>query len=407
MKADYQLLQTYVDILDKGVGDFDQQVRPKWQDGTPAHTFKVFGQVQRYNLQEEFPLSSVRKLNWKCAIDEILWIWQKKSYNIKDLNSKIWDQWANKGEHPDQEIGSIGKAYGYQMGDKKVLYNGEYVDMVDYMLSELKTNPGNRRILTEIFNHSQLHEMNLAPCVHEATFNVSNGYLNMVLNQRSHDTLAAGSWNVVQYAALLCMIAQSSGLKPGEMVHVVTDSHCYDRHVPMELQIIAGQCSIIQKRLMEKASADLIKAVEEKDVYDNLLEILKICNKKGVDFDAFISMAKLVENTNVDYQELVNHIRKDETFNATKTIIQIMLQDKRLHKALDFSQPKMIIDPNVDNFYNFNSPLMRTGSALEVKDGQFVREGQIVDNPNSSFHVEDYHPETDGVKLSGRVPVAE
>ena len=228
-KADYTLLNNYISILKDGEWDLSQDVRPKWANGVPAHTIKKFGVVNRYNLQEEFPISGVRKTNWKAAIDEIIWIWVLKSNNVKDLNSKIWDQWANIGNKPGQEIGSIGKAYGYQLGSKVIkTKDGKMIDQVDSVLHELMNNPANRRILTEIYNHSELHEMNLAPCVHEATFNVTNGVLNLTLNQRSNDTLAAGSWNIVQYAALLHMMAQSTGLKAGEILHVVTDSHCYD-----------------------------------------------------------------------------------------------------------------------------------------------------------------------------------
>ena len=233
-KADYALLNNYLTILKDGEWDLGENVRPKWADGTPAHTIKKFGVVNKYNLQEEFPISGVRKLNWKASIDEIIWIWLLKSNNVKDLNSKIWDQWANVGNHLEQEIGSIGKAYGYQLGAKVIkTRDGKMIDQVDNVIHELTHNPANRRILTEIYNHSELHEMNLAPCVHEATFNVTNGVLNMTLNQRSNDVAVANNWNVVQYAALLMMLAQVSGLVAGELVHVIADAHIYDRHIPV------------------------------------------------------------------------------------------------------------------------------------------------------------------------------
>lgn len=249
-RADYSILNNFLDIFNSGVDDFNKPIRPKWEDGTPAHTIKKFAMVNRYDLREEFPISSVRNMNWRAAIDEILWIWQKKSNNVRDLNSFIWDSWANKGEHPDQEIGSIGKAYGYQLG-RKVVHkkDGLILDQVDSVLYDLKNNPTSRRILTNIYNHDELQDMNLEPCAYSVTFNVTNGVLNMILNQRSNDTLTAGSWNVVQYAALLAMVARATGFEAGEMVHVVADSHIYDKHVPQVMNLIYFRCSLIQQNV--------------------------------------------------------------------------------------------------------------------------------------------------------------
>ncbi len=229
-KADELFIANMRDILDNGVWDTDLPVRPRWSDGTPAHTVKKFGIVNRYNLQEEFPVLTIRRTAFKSCIDELLWIWQKKSNNIRDLNSHIWDQWAD-------EKGSIGKAYGYQLGVKHKYKEGEF-DQVDRVLFDLKNNPSSRRIMTNIYNFSDLHEMNLYPCAYSMTFNVSGDTLNGILNQRSNDMLTANNWNVAQYAVLLIMFAQVSGLKAGELVHVIADAHIYDRHVPIVEEII-------------------------------------------------------------------------------------------------------------------------------------------------------------------------
>ena len=224
-RADEIYRATCLDILENGFWDTDLEVRPKWADGTPAHTVKKFGVVNRYNLKEEFPIMTLRRTYWKSAIDEILWIWQKKSNRISELGSHVWDEWAG----PD---GTIGKAYGYQLGVKHKYPEGEF-DQVDRVLYDLKHNPASRRILTSIFNHADLHAMNLAPCAYSMTFNVTGNTLNAILNQRSQDMLTANNWNVCQYAALLHMIAQVSGLEAGELVHVIADCHIYDRHVDL------------------------------------------------------------------------------------------------------------------------------------------------------------------------------
>ena len=229
-KADSIFINNCRDILDNGFWDKDFDVRPKWEDGEKAHTIKKFGIVNRYNLQEEFPILTIRRTYLKSAIDEILWIWQKKSNNIKDLSSHIWDQWAD-------ENGSIGKAYGYQLGVKHKYSDGEF-DQVDRVLHDLKNNPLSRRIMTNIYNHEDLHEMGLYPCAYSMTFNVSGDTLNGILNQRSQDMLAANNWNVCQYSILLMMFAQVSGLKAGELVHVIADAHIYDRHIPVIEEII-------------------------------------------------------------------------------------------------------------------------------------------------------------------------
>ncbi len=223
--ADQVFRQNCLDILQNGVRDDDLTVRPHWEDGVPAHTIKKFGVVNRYDLSREFPILTLRRTYWKSAVDELLWIWQKKSNNVHDLSSHIWDAWAD-------ENGSIGKAYGYQLGVKHHYKEGD-MDQVDRVLYDLKHNPASRRILTNIYNFADLHEMALYPCAYSMTFNVSGGTLNAILNQRSQDMLAANNWNVVQYAVLVHMFAQVSGLKAGELVHVIADCHIYDRHIPI------------------------------------------------------------------------------------------------------------------------------------------------------------------------------
>ena len=231
--ADTVFINMCKDILDNGVSTEGEKVRPKWEDGSYAYTIKRFGVVNRYDLSKEFPALTLRRTAFKSAVDEVLWIWQKKSNNIHDLNSHIWDEWADKD-------GSIGKAYGYQMGVKHQYKEG-MMDQVDRVLFDLKENPYSRRIMTNLYVHQDLHEMNLYPCAYSMTFNVTGDKLNAILNQRSQDVLAANNWNVVQYAVLLHMIAQVSGLKAGELVHVIADAHIYDRHIPLIRELISRE----------------------------------------------------------------------------------------------------------------------------------------------------------------------
>ena len=219
--ADERFIQNCKDILENGFSDVCYDVRPAWADtGEKAHTIKKFCIVNRYDLTKEFPVITLRKTFFKSAVDELLWIWQKKSNNTHDLKSKIWDAWAD-------ENGSIGKAYGYQLGIKHKYKEGEF-DQVDRVLYDLKHNPLSRRIMTNIYNHADLHEMNLYPCAYSMTFNVTGNRLNGILNQRSQDMLVANNWNVCQYAVLLHMFAKVSGLVAGELVHVIADAHIYD-----------------------------------------------------------------------------------------------------------------------------------------------------------------------------------
>ncbi len=229
-QADVLFTRMCRDILDHGFSSEGQTVRARWEDGTPAHTIKLFGIVNRYDLREEFPALTLRPTAIRTAVDEVLWIWQKKSNNIHDLHSHIWDAWADAD-------GSIGKAYGYQMAQKYRFAQGE-MDQVDNVLWQLQHTPYSRRILTSMYNFSDLSEMHLEPCAYSMTFNVTGRTLNAVLHQRSQDILTANNWNVVQYAVLLHMLAQVSGLEAGELVHVIADAHIYDRHVPIVEELI-------------------------------------------------------------------------------------------------------------------------------------------------------------------------
>ena len=235
--ADDVFIKMCRDIIDNGTDTTGELVRPHWEDGTPAYTVKRFGVVNRYDLSREFPIMTLRRTAIKSATDELLWIWQKKSNNINELNSHIWDEWAD-------ETGSIGKAYGYQMQVKHQYKEGMF-DMVDRVIWDLQHNPYSRRIMTNIYNFQDLHEMHLYPCAYSMTFNCTRDSesgklkLNAILNQRSQDVLAANNWNVVQYSVLVHMIAQVCDMVPGELVHVISDCHIYDRHIPIIEELIS------------------------------------------------------------------------------------------------------------------------------------------------------------------------
>ena len=237
--ADKVFINMCRDIIENGTSTEGEKVRPKWEDGTAAYTIKKFGVVNRYDLSKEFPALTLRRTAIKSCVDELLWIWQKKSNNVHELKSHIWDSWAD-------ENGSIGKAYGYQM-QVKHQYKEGMMDQVDRVLYDLKENPYSRRIMTNIYVHEDLHEMNLYPCSYSMTFNVTKEEgseqltLNGILNQRSQDVLTANNWNVCQYAVLLHMFAQVCGMKAGELVHVIADAHIYDRHIPLIEELISRE----------------------------------------------------------------------------------------------------------------------------------------------------------------------
>ena len=257
--ADDLFINMCKDIIDNGYSTEGEKVRPKWEDGTYAYTIKRFGVVNRYDLSKEFPAITLRKTYVKSAIDELLWIWQKKSNNVHDLKSHIWDSWAD-------ENGSIGKAYGYQLGVKHKYKEG-MMDQVDRLIYDLKNNPYSRRMLTNIYVHQDLSEMNLYPRAYSMTFNVTGDRLNAILNQRSQDVLAANNWNVVQYAVLVHMLAQVTGFKPGELVHVIADAHIYDRHIPIVKELITRPTHPAPKFYMNP---------NVKDFYDFTLDDFRI-----------------------------------------------------------------------------------------------------------------------------------
>ena len=236
-RADDIFIAMCSDIIEHGTTTEGQRVRPRWEDGTPAYTIKRFGVCNRYDLREEFPALTLRRTALKSAMDEVLWIYQRKSNNIHDLNSHIWDEWAD-------ETGSIGKAYGYQVGVRSHYPDGDF-DQMDRVLKDLRENPYSRRIMTNLYTFADLHEMNLYPCAYNAIYNVTQEpgedrpTLNMVLVQRSQDVLAANNWNVCQYAILLMMVAQVSNMNAGELVHMIADAHIYDRHVDVIRELIS------------------------------------------------------------------------------------------------------------------------------------------------------------------------
>ena len=273
-RADEIYIQTCRQILDHGVWDTDRPVRPHWEDGAPAHTIKQFCVVNRYDLREEFPIMTLRRTYYRSCIQELLWIWQKKSNRISELGSHIWDSWA-------REDGTIGKAYGYQLGVKHVYPEGMF-DQVDRVLYALRHDPASRRILTSLYNHHDLHEMALAPCAYSMTFNVSGNTLNAILNQRSQDMLTANNWNVVQYAVLVHMMAQVSGLEAGELVHVIADCHIYDRHVPLVEKMLENPRYPAPKFVMDKAVTDF---------YDFTVDSFRMEDYRFAPFDEKIPVA--------------------------------------------------------------------------------------------------------------------
>lgn len=259
--ADTVFINMVRDILDNGCSTEGEKVRPHWEDGTSAYTIKKFGVVNRYDLRKEFPIITLRKTALKSATDELLWIWQKKSNNVNELSSHIWDEWAD-------ETGSIGKAYGYQMGVKHQYKEG-MMDQVDRVIYDLKNNPFSRRIMTNIYVHQDLHEMNLYPCAYSMTFNVTQRKgedkltLNAILNQRSQDVLTANNWNVVQYAVLVHMLAQCCDMYVGEFMHVIADAHIYDRHIPLVKELIKRPVFDAPKFFMNPDIKDFYKFTKD------------------------------------------------------------------------------------------------------------------------------------------------
>ena len=274
--ADKVFIDMCKDFLENGVSTEGEKVRPHWEDGTPAYTIKKFGVVNRYDLSKEFPLVTLRKTALKSATDELLWIWQKKSNNIHDLHSHIWDAWAD-------ENGSIGKAYGYQLGVKH-RYKEGMMDQVDRVIYDLKNNPFSRRKMTNIYVHQDLHEMNLYPCAYSMTFNVTQKKgedkltLNAILNQRSQDILTANNWNVAQYAVLVHMLAQVCDMQVGELVHVIADAHIYDRHIPIVEELISRECYDAPTFHLNPEVKDFYKFTRDDVAVDNYITGPQVTN---------------------------------------------------------------------------------------------------------------------------------
>ena len=274
--ADKIFIDMCSDIIENGMSSEGLEVRPRWEDGTPAHTIKKFGVVSRYDLSKEFPAITLRRTGIKSCIDELLWIWQKKSNNINELNSHIWDSWAD-------ETGSIGKAYGYQMQVKHQYPEG-MMDQVDRVIYDLKHNPFSRRIMTNIYVHQDLSEMNLYPCAYSMTFNVTRKkdsdklVLNGILNQRSNDILAANNWNVCQYAVLIHMLAQVCDMEVGELIHVIADAHIYDRHIPIIKELITRPTYDAPKFWMNPEIKDFYQFTVDDFRLDDYETGPKVCN---------------------------------------------------------------------------------------------------------------------------------
>ncbi len=402
-RADWIYLTTTNKILKSGIWDINEKVRPKWSDGTSAHTAKVFAVNNVYDLEEEFPIVTLRYTNWKAAIDEILWIWQLKSNNVKDLNSHIWDQWADSN-------GSIGKAYGWQIGQKAIYKEGEF-DQIERVIWYLKNQPAFRSIVTEIFVHKDLHEMGLYPCVHGMQFDVTNGKLNLFLNQRSNDTLAAGSWNVVQYAALVYMLAQVCNLKPGILSHMIVNSHIYDRHIPYIIDLTLSRAKLIKEKLKNLDKNNLKNSLS-KEEYEKFNVFYNNVVYNEINFEFLIEQARGIEEkigksekNNINENDIINepiklkeyceNVIQTEDFKLADYIVENMFENPTLEKILGFTSPKLVLDTEVKDFYDFKSP--------KAKDN----DGNIIDNKETSFSVDNYNYEEYGVKLKSKVPVAE
>lgn len=307
--ADYHFAMHCECLIRNGMSDEDFEVRPKWNDGTPAHTKKIFHIVDRYDLREEYPIMTMRKLNAKNAIDEILWIYQKKSNNVNDLHSHIWDSWADKN-------GTIGKAYGYQMAQIHHYPEGGFTQ-IDKVIYDLKHNPGSRSIMLNLYNHADLSEMNLRPCAYSMTFNVNMNkkhemVLNGLLNQRSQDVLTANNWNSFQYSILLTMIARECNMIPGKLTHVIADYHIYDRHIPIVKNMIGDYRHSIELKVQEYDP----KFLFDHSVYHTIQQ------------DAILALKRIRDYNN-----------------------SVCLSD--IYKNIPYSTPKLIINPDVHNFYDF------------------------------------------------------
>lgn len=395
-RADYIYLKTTNSILKDGSWE-DGNVRPHWEDGTPAYTIKKFSVNNVYRVSEEFPIVSLRNTNWRAAIDEIIWIWAKKSNNINELNSQIWNQWAD-------ESGSIGEAYGAQVGKVSKYREGEF-DQMDRILYQLKNSIDVRRIIAELYIPQDLHKMHLYPCVHGLNFVVTEkNKLNLLLNQRSNDTLAAGSWNVVQYASLLCMVAQVCDMEVGDLSHIIADSHIYDRHIPFVVDLTLSRAKEIQKRIKDTHLCEIISQFQSPQVREKFEKFQDELQSEKTTFDKLIVDAreyeKLSQNSpkSLSAESMRKYTKKildSDEFHLADKITNTMFENNDFEKFLSFSSPKLTLNKNVKNFYDFKSPKMRD------------EKRKIINNPDSSFDIKNYSPEKEGIKFEAKVPVAE
>lgn len=401
-RADYIFLKTTNSILKNGSWE-QGNVRPHWSDKTPAYTIKKFSVNNIYHLNEEFPITSLRNTNWRAAVDEILWIWIKKSNNINDLNSHIWDQWTD-------ESGSIGEAYGAQVR-KLSKYKEGMFDQMDRILYQLKNSVDIRRVIAELYVHEDLHKMHLYPCVHGLNFVVTDDKsgkltLNLLLNQRSNDTLAAGNWNVVQYAVLLHMIAQVCDMNVGDLSHIIADSHIYDRHIPFVFDMTFSRAKQIQNRLKDSKLCEMIGMINDEKLREKFETFKREILESEVEFDSAIEVAKEYEKMNKDEIGLDHNFSNEmrtynqktlETpqFECAEKIINEMYNNKEFEKILGYETPKLLLDKKVRDLYSFVSPKTRD------------KDGKIINNENSSFDIANYHPENEGIKFEAKVPVAE
>lgn len=389
-KVDWKFLQTTNEILKEGSWDTNLPVRPEWEDGTPAHTVKGFAIMQKYKMCEEFPITTLRQSFWRGPIDEVQWIWQLKSNNIHKLHSHVWDAWAD-------ETGSIGKAYGWQVAQVAQHKFGK-ADQTDTILWYLKNQPAFRSIIGELFKIEDLHEMRLYPCVHHIQLDVAGDELNMFVKQRSNDMVVAGNWNPVQYSALLHMFAQVSGLKPNILAHVVENPHIYDRHIPFIVDMTLSRAKKIEE-LVEELSRLTPK---DGDKYYEGQFIKKALLSTGkTDYSDLIKQAQdlEVDNDKHDtefYKNYAKEFVQTPQFRKAEFIVDIMIKHPEFEKAFGFCKPQLVLDPNVTNFYDFKSPL-----TTDKETGKFVA------NKDSSFKVEDYNWQEEGIKFAVKIPVAE
>lgn len=421
--ADVALMKKFHDAL-KGYGDQAEIVRPKWADGTPAHTFaEEIGKKGKsnqvvYNFDDGFPVASSRNVNPMSAIDEILWIYQLKSNDVSKLNSHVWDQWADKN-------GSIGKAYGYQVGLKGNFPQGS-LDQLDRIFHILKHKPADRQMVLSLWNPQDFNEMALPPCVWSFQVSVQGKDMSLTLNQRSNDLLAAGNWNVVQYAALLQMFAQEFGYNPKALIHNVTNSHIYDRHLPFVIDISLSRAKKIRDILCTMPDKDfnaLLEKMQPSENANTMLENFGMENPKSAfkkfretllkfgaterDYSTVLQEAQELERkvgqydkgeldfakAPIDFVAYRNRVLKTPAFKEADFIVEVMSKFPEFDHLLGFSKPELVI--NNRGFYNLRSPKMKDTN------------GKIVNNPNSDFELKNYNPQEEGIKLQARVPVAE